>query len=41
MAFLGRAFEDLGLTHRRLERMFWNPEVQGHTLINKYAHTCL
>lgn len=37
MAFLGRAFGDLGLTPRRLERTFWNTDVQGQTFINKYA----
>ena len=37
MAFLGQGFEDLGLIHRCLERMFWNTEVEGQTFINKYA----
>lgn len=37
LAFLGRGFADLGLTHRCLEGMFWNTEVERQTSINKYA----
>ena len=35
----GEGTEDLSLTHRHLERMFWNTGVEGQTYINK--HVCI